>query len=86
MTDWVRNKTGHSSDSSSDSVTPSGLRFRVNPALPAGQREIVDRQGHRAGLVKRVGDKWTGDWDSSQKFDSTQNALQNLDSQNASAT
>lgn len=69
---WVNKKK----DSSSDTVTPGGLRFAANPTLPPGQRQIVDAKGSKVAVVKRIGDKWAGSWDSfKQKYDSAQAAL-----------
>jgi hypothetical protein len=72
---WVDKKK----DSSSDTQVPGGLRFKADPTLPPGQKAIVDSVGKRAGVVKKIGDKWSGSWDNyKQKFDSPQAALKQL--------
>lgn len=69
---WVKDKKG----SSSDSATPGGFRFKADPTLQPGQRAVVGPDGKRVAVVKRIGDKWAGSWDSyKQKFDSAQAAL-----------
>lgn len=69
---WLKDKK----DSSSDVQAPAGLRFMANPSLPPGQRQVVDKSGKKVAVVKRIGDKWAGSWDSyKQKFDSAQAAL-----------
>lgn len=74
-------------DSSSDVALPGGFRFRADPTLPPGQRAVVDFSGKRVGVVKRVGDKWSGSWDSfSQKFDSAQAVLKHFSSLKKSAS
>jgi hypothetical protein len=79
---WVSKKK----DSSSDSTTSSGCRFAANPTLPPGQRQIVDSSGKKVAVVKRIGDKWAGSWDSyKQKFDSPQAALKQYEASKSSA-
>jgi hypothetical protein len=69
---WLKNKK----DSSADSATPGGFRFKADPTLPPGQRAVVDSSGKRVTIIKQIGDKWAGSWDSyKQKFDSAQAAL-----------
>lgn len=69
---WLKDKK----DSSSDSATPGGFRFKSDPTLPPGQRAVVGPDGKRKAVIKKIGDKWAGSWDSyKQKFDSAQAAL-----------
>lgn len=70
---WIKAKGG---DKPVDPDSPGGFRFKPDPTIPAGQKAIVDKMGKRVGVVKKVGDKWTGSWDShKQKFASPQAAL-----------
>lgn len=76
---FLKKSGGDKSGGSGSEPPAGGLRFKSDSSLPAGQRAVVDAGGKRLAVVKKIGDKWCGSWDSySQKFDTPQAALKHF--------
>jgi hypothetical protein len=56
-----------------------GFKLKVDPTLQPSARAVVDKQGKRVAVIRKVGTSFTGSWDNyKKKYISPQAALRKI--------